>query len=266
MERIAGFAWHLPRAFAGAVSSCRFEQGDVLYRDAAGYADRWPEPGPPVPLIQVQEPAKAARALAPEAEGNRFEASWETPVMLELHRAAGERAERLASTQGRLFSCLWRGGLEWLAMDVAAPAPPLGVRELHRRLAEAVPACDARLARAAAGQRSLLLLVAQDDASEASRQKAHAIESVLREAFAVEAASLAPAEAGVGGADVLHPALLVRAMALATGDPQVVEQKLAGLLYGGAGGTAGASGASGESKASRFSLSRHALLVERAQA
>ena len=246
MERIAGFAWPLPRAFSAAVSACRFEQGDVLYGDAAGY-EAWEKGGaPPAPIIQVLDPPRSARALPGDAEGTRFRANWDAPVTLELTRGDAP-AESRTTTQGRLFSCLWHGDLEWLDEAREAPEPPIGQRDLHRQLQDAVPAVSRRL-RVRSG---LLFLFATDDAGDAARVKAHAMESLLAEAFQTKIARLGPAEAGVPEAAGLHPALLVVGIAIKGAEAEAVEERLKGLLYAGA-----------EGKTDRFSLSRHGLLVE----
>lgn len=245
---IAGFAWPLPRAFSGAVSACRFEQGDVLYGDPTGYGE-WPEEAPPLPIIQVLDPPKTARALSGDAEGNRFSVSWESPVTVDVWVAA-ERPDRRSTTQGRLFTCLWRGDLSLLDAETPAPDAPSTVRALQRRLPEAVPALlDRFAARARAGGQSLLLL-AVDDSSDSTRVKAQAIEALLADAFEVEALSVTPVEVGVENAESLHPALLVRAIAIASADAEAIERRLARLLYSGADASAG-----------RFSLSRHGHLT-----
>ena len=71
MEFIAGFRWPLPRAFAGAVLACRFEQGDVIYSDAGGYRAWSKRRGGSKFAVQVLDPPKSARALAPGSEGKR---------------------------------------------------------------------------------------------------------------------------------------------------------------------------------------------------
>ncbi|MBW2422642.1 MAG: hypothetical protein JRG86_00240 [Deltaproteobacteria bacterium] len=57
-----GFAWPVPRAFDAAVGAPRFEQGDVLYADPAGYADL--EGRLPKRLMAIQVLAKSGRPAA----------------------------------------------------------------------------------------------------------------------------------------------------------------------------------------------------------
>ena len=275
MEFIAGFAWPVPRAMAGAVSACRFEQGDVVYSQAKGY-EGWPKGRRGLKFaLQVLDPPKSARALGPEAAGNRFEANWNSAVELELidyseanansdakakakaNSEAEAPGERRITTQGRLFCCLWHGDPAWLDPSGREPAPPVPQRDLHRRLEETRPTftkcfkerCSRSPAGGAFARGFSLYLAAVDDANESVRSKAKAVEAVLAEKFEVESLWLSPGEAGLSGAEALHPALRVQGLAIAAQKPEAIEALLRGLLYGGAG------------ESGRFSLARHGLLA-----
>lgn len=257
MEFLSGFAWPVPSAYGGAVGACRFEQGDVLYshpsayepwQDAGGGADHW---------VQVLDPPKTARTLT--AEGNRFSASWRSPVELDWTHSADAETRRVLTTQGRLFTCLWRGDTSLLATEGDAPEPPLLGRDLHAALAEAVPAFTSAFeARGEAEGRAILVMVL-DQAADASRIKVRAVESALVEAFGVAALELAPSEAGVADAERFHPALVLRGWAIADADAKAIEARAKAVLYSAAAGGAGADGAEG--KKDRFALSRHAHLA-----
>ena len=285
MEFIAGFAWPVPRAMAGAVSACRFEQGDVVYSQAKGY-EGWPKGRRGLKFaLQVLDPPKSARALGPEAAGNRFEANWNSAVELELidYSEANAKAkakvdakakanakanidanteaespdERRITTQGRLFCCLWHGDPAWLDPSGREPAPAVPQRDLHRRLDETQTTITKRLKErcssspvgGAFARGFSLYLAAVDDANESVRSKAKAVEAVLAEKFEVESLWLSPGEAGLADAEALHPALRVQGLAVAAQKPEAIEALLRGLLYGGAG------------ESGRFSLARHGLLA-----
>ena len=253
MDFIEGFGWPVPRALAGAVSACRFEQGDVLYSDPLAYG-AWPRGRKGLSFaIQVLDPPKSARVLAPGSEGNRFEANWNSSLELELTEFGQERVERRVTTQGRLFCCLWRGDETQLEARGDAPELPVSQRELHRRLEEALPAALARFrdgrAKGTRGAASLYL-AAVDDANDAARSKAKAVQDVLEAQFDVKSNRLSPAAAGLEGADAFHPALWIQALLVPGQAPEAIEERLRGLLYGGA------------SESGRFSLARHGLLSE----
>jgi len=249
VDRIRGFAWAVPRALSAAVSACRFEQGDVLYDDPAGYGP-WRGAGDaPASIIQVLDPPRSARTPTGDSEGGRFQTSWLLPVTLDLFTAGSDRPDRRATTQGRLFACLWQGDPALLDDATPAPDPPLGLRELQRRVGEAVPAFVSHFAALAHAGRHSLFVVASDDASQSARVKVHGIRTLLEDAFETETATLSPAEAGLTGAELLHPALVLQGFAIATRDTDAIEGRLRALLYGGADESAG-----------RFSLSRHGHL------
>ena len=133
MEMYSRFSWAVPRAFAAAISACRFELGDVLYSDAACYDDslsRDPRTGF---HIQILDPPRSARAQTGDGESQRFFVNWESPVQFEWMDYGSGRSESRTSTQGRVFTCLWRGEVEGLDPDLETPDPPrpLLLRDLH---------------------------------------------------------------------------------------------------------------------------------------
>jgi hypothetical protein len=263
MNFITGFRWPVPLAFSSAVAACRFEQGDVLYSDACAYG-AWPTAaeGSGRELghaIQVLAPTRTTRATTVEGPGKRFFSNWDSDVELEVSTRADGRRARLVTTQGRLFTCLWRGDVALLDREGDPPDPPVLQRDLHSRLEEAIPVVREKLP---GGSDDCLFVWAVDESSDASRIKAHAIEEVLRARFPVERCDLTPQEAGTGEGDRFHPALVVRALRLARAGQSDVESTLKSLLYAPSAGTTTPEEPSGsEGRADRFALSRHGLLV-----
>jgi len=274
---LPGFAWAVPAAFGGAVSACRFEQGDVLHASRTGYGD-WSK-GTPGVWLQVLDPPRSARAAGGGADASRFETHWGSPLELEIDLADGSAPRRLASTQGRLFTCLWRGDSAALE-STAAPSPPLLLAALQRRLDAALPALrralgggggSKRASKASAGdERAMLFVMGVDRASDASLAKADTIASALASRFEVRWHDVPPAEAGVGDAEEFHPPLFVRGIRIEAADEDAVTAALKAVLYT-PGARARASGDENEvddaaaeapaTRSDRFSLSRHGLLA-----
>jgi hypothetical protein len=268
---LPGFAWALPAAFGGAVSSCRFEQGDVLHATRTGYAD-WGD-GSPGAWIQVLDPPRSARALGTSADASRFETQWGSPVGLELAEDGEADPRRLETTQGRLFTCLWRGELAALESR-SAPEPPLLLGELQRRLEAALPGLRERLAEGRSAKRranAMLLVTALDRSSDASLAKADTIAAALAARFEVASLDLSPLALSLPDADRFHPPLQVRGARIEAAEEGPVTAALKAALY-----TPGArrrdesgdAAGEGESDASdpaprgdRFSVARHGLLV-----
>ncbi len=249
------FRWPVPRAFAGAVAASRFEAGDVLYRDARAYDALAGDALEGLSAIQVVHPPRSARTAPLEGEGDRRLLAWRSEVRVVLVELAGAGSEPRTLSQGKLLMALWSGDESWLEPDREEPELPLGVRDLHARLADARPVFVARAKRrrTRAGSR---FLMAVDLAQDAHRAKAADVERQLRSAGRVDVVDLAPAEAGIEQGDRFHPTLVVRGFTIRERDPDSLEPLLRACLYQGGGAT----DESGDEAADRFSVSRHGLL------
>jgi len=245
MHFLSGFAWPLPRAFASATAVCRFEQGDVFYDCPEGYG-AW-KSGRPRFHIQVLDPPRTARTVPTDAEG-RFAANWSSPVTCEFRDRKAAACEVVTSTQGALFTCLWRGDLSLLRRspsDAAGPLPlPADGRELQKQLASTLPV----LRREA--EAGIWFVSVVDESAESSLAKARDVESVLAGRYALTVRSLSPQEAGVPEGQDYHPALRVRGLWVEESDEEVLRGLLKQALYGPA-----------RSGSDRFKLERHGLLA-----
>lgn len=254
MEFLPGFAWPVPRAFASAVAACRFEQGDVLF-DAAGAYEAW-KPGRPPGIrfsVQVLDPPRTARLAPVDAEGNRFASNWSSPVTCEVGDRRESKTARVQTSQGRLFTCLWRGdpGLlrEAGSGEVEDLPLPTGSRDLQKHVPTTVAGFQAASGHPAGVGTWFVFVV--DVSSEASLAKARDVDSALSAHHTVETFDRSPAEAGVPAGDGYHPALRVRAVWVEESRPDVVRGLLKGALYGPA-----------KAGPDRFKLERHGVLVD----
>jgi hypothetical protein len=272
---LSGFEWALPAAFSGPVSTCRFEQGDVLHSTRAGYDD-WAG-GAPGAWLQVLDPPRSARAAGAGADASRFATHWESPVQLDLAQGDGSPPRRLDTTQGRLFTCLWHGDLAVLEASGRLD-PPLLLADLQRALEASLPALR-RVLGGAAKKRggkdasALLFVIALDRASDASLAKADSIATALAARFEIRSCDATPAEADIPDAERHHPALAVRGIRIEQADPDTVTEVLKAVLYSpGAKPRASESdegeeaapvsdGAKETGRTDRFSLARHGLLA-----
>lgn len=260
MEMYSRFSWAVPAAFAAAISACRFEQGDVLYSDAGAYRDSSRAKLRKGAYLQILDPPRSARAVLSEGEGQRFFVNWESPVSFEwMDFDSGRRAER-SSTQGRIFSCLWRGETSWLESSPESPEPPRPflLRDLHSRVDESIAAFEAEFAAGKkltpSSTKRTLFVAAIDYAGDASRVKAESVLAALRARFDLCWHDLTPEQAGIADGDCFHPALFLRGLAIETRDADAVENTLKQLLYGGS--------KDPKSQDARFALARHGVLAE----
>ncbi len=256
-----GLAWAVPIAFAGALGSYRFEQGDVLHRSRDAY-DSGSAPraaAQPAMALQILAPPRSGRGALPEAEGDRRRASFESELTLSVVDLATGRRREHVTTQGRLLMTLWRGELGWIEGEGEAPSMPLGARELAGRLEALGPIFRAALeAEGVASPEGSLFLFVVDLASDASRVKAQAIHEAFAGVDGAVSLDLDPPRLGLEDADRFHPALVVRGLALPGASADTVTRALRGALYGG-----GAVGEAPEAEGSpdRFSVARHGLLT-----
>ncbi len=256
MEVFPGFRWCVPVAFASAVGSGRFEEGDVLYREVSGYE---PHGGAdPTAWIQVLQPPRGSRSVG-EGEGRRFVANWSSPVLLDVKPNTGAPSERVEAFQGQLFCCLWRDDRSALGAGGALPEPPRLARELRGALDGAGEAIDRAIGTGRGPSDSLFASVV-DLANDASRAKARRIESALGGGRTERCWRIPPtelADLGLEGADDFHPALVIQVVLAANCSSEQVSERLQQVLYGGREGATDEEAARG-----RFSLSRHGLLLE----
>lgn len=241
---LPGFAWAVPEAFAPAVSAYRFEQGDVLYRHRRGYGSLRAPLAQGLTAIQVLQPPRSGRAIPSEFEGDRRLANWQSEVELELVDLERGRSEPCTTTQGRLFTALWKDDERLLRGESGDPPLPRSARELSQILRDGglaiEPPRDVRT-----GARFLFVV---DLSSDAARAKASAIVDVLHPLGRVEIRDLDPVEAGARDGDRFHPTLVVRELVLRGAAERAVEDALRRALYGGSG------------DAERFAIGRHGVL------
>lgn len=263
MEMYTGFAWAVPKAFAAALHGCRFEQGDVLYSDAAAYVDSKRSEPPKGYYIQVLDPARSSRAVGGEGEGLRFFANWDSPLHYEwMDFRTGESSER-KSSQGGLFTCLWKGDEDALREDRLGELPrPKLLRDLQSRVADCTSAMLKKFAKSKPAGKSSertgtgrrLFATAFDQSSDASRVKVQAIERALEARFDIAVRQFSPSALKLDGAEQFHPALGLLGVAISTDEDAEIERVLREVLYVG--------GKAEGQEGGRFQLARHGCLVE----
>ncbi len=263
MDFFEGFAWAVPMAFANALASFRFEQGDVLYDNPGPYEALCSSPGGLA--LQILHPPRSARATPANFDGDRRRTSWESEVVLEQTALDRSEVRQVTTTQGRLLMTLWTGELAWLEDAGESPPLPLAARELAGRLAEAATSFERPSAPELGAVPVCRFLYVVDLASDASRVKSQTIQACLSELGAVVTQDLRPGAAELEDAARFHPALLIRAHTISGRSEHDVTQCLRKILYGGPSSPAGTKdeGATEEGlKTDRFSVARHGLLLQ----
>lgn len=121
------FNWAVPIAFSDAVNLCRFEEGDVLYDTPLAYGKSWQEACDNIAYsLQVRYPARSGSAA--KGVGGVFEKNWSSEVRIDLYKNL-RKAAAITTTQGKLYSALWTGNLDFLEAQ-KHPALPLRLKQI----------------------------------------------------------------------------------------------------------------------------------------
>lgn len=124
-------------AFSTSVAQARFAEGDILYDRITAYNCDWGKASESVGhMIQVRYPARANDGS--DQNGREvFARNWTTEVRADLYfRLNKVTPGQIRTTQGRLYTTLWKGQIDALFED-RTPEPPIPETALQvtRRLA-----------------------------------------------------------------------------------------------------------------------------------
>ncbi|MFT5053407.1 MAG: hypothetical protein ACI97X_000417 [Oceanospirillaceae bacterium] len=119
---IKGFEWFLRPAFKDSVAQCKFEQGDVIYRDEPK-GKTWGETSENIDfLIQVKSPTRSNTSA--NTEYDVFGSNWNSPIKFEkFHPNSPEKNQVIETTQGRFFSYLWKNNKSCLENETVIYPP-----------------------------------------------------------------------------------------------------------------------------------------------
>ncbi len=121
-KRYNGFRWYLPKFFKDSLSKCRFEQGTIIYKDEL-IGEKWGEQIDHIDyLIQIQYPPSSMSSG--NGDESVIKANWETEVEFVRFYPKSNRKEFVKTTQGRLFTFLWKDLPEILDKNIPL-LPPL---------------------------------------------------------------------------------------------------------------------------------------------
>ncbi|MFA5252694.1 MAG: hypothetical protein WC454_08950 [Phycisphaerae bacterium] len=124
-EYFDNFVWAVPLAFADALGTCRFERGDTLYNTKKAYERTWGEAINHIAYsIQVKSPSRTTVARTEGKEKSVFTTNWEQKVVFDLTDYMKNKTREITTTQGRLYTLLWRGDLKYLEEETDAPPVP----------------------------------------------------------------------------------------------------------------------------------------------
>jgi len=205
MDYFEGFNWSVPRSFTDALRLCKFEEGDILYSKKIAYEGRWSDrPSEIGHYLQVRYPEKAMGNVAKEA-GSVFSNNWNNEVRLDLYQTLNKSsAVELCTTQGRLYTLLWKGDMSCIAIGSDEPSLPLLVRAVTNNIEEA------RSKALQVSNGSPVLVMAHDLASQVSNEKRAKIMMGLQQYIVGSSpVIMAPLNVGIMSADMIAPTIQI---------------------------------------------------------
>lgn len=139
MTYFSQFKWAIPHAFADALGQCQFGEGDVLYPTRSGYQESQSNVSM---CLQVLYPPRDM-TVPKEDIAVVFKKNWNSEVRLQKYTIkSGEfkkEGELITSTQGRLYSALWKDDLGILEVESENPFMPTMDARKSTTLIELVP-------------------------------------------------------------------------------------------------------------------------------
>ena len=200
-----GFSWALPSAFADALALCRFEQGDMLYDTKQAYEGEWASALRHIRhRVEVTFPLRGGSVKSSESEDSAFEDNWNSKVVVRLidHQASSER--EVTTTQGNLYSLLWKGDVA--VLDGQSLPPPLGARHLLAKLNLVLDSLRSGSARKFSS--GTVFLLPFDHTSKLLRSKLRTVATAL-EALDAKCGAVAVKDLELQGANAFAPTTCV---------------------------------------------------------
>jgi len=221
MDFFPGFKWAVPTAFADAVFQCRFEEGDVLYNSKEAYDD-WAKTKEQITnSIQIRYPSKVVAPLSSNEKSVLLH-NWNTEVRLDLYGNSTKVGQgQIHTTQGRLFTLLWKGDLNVLDTNTKNPKPPIIATQVKKSLVD-IQSKAVEFAR-----NSLFFAMVYDQASPLLKWKL----SKLIQQFNYQPLHLTPKEAGLKNWAAVSPTIEILFFKANEMSGQEFHDKLKEALY-----------------------------------
>ena len=224
------FSWAVPLAFADALGACHFSRGDTLYSDPIAYRawdDEFYRFGRDLYAIKVLHPEAKPSPPSPDL----FRDNWDAPAEVEFHKVGKQsNMQRLSTTQGRIYSLLWRGDVAVLDIGTPMPQVPHQARYLLAHLKSAESSLRKYMFEQAPNTTNIFALPHDrcNSLLEGKYQKlAHGLCNTMR----VREIEIPIPLLAIPEADHIAPTVSVKAFAFLDHDENSIRAKLKEFLY-----------------------------------
>jgi len=128
-----GFKWALPKSFADALSKCLFEVGDVIYDNPQAYALSWGEAKNHINnSIQIKSISAINILLEDKNNESVFLENWDSEVVFDFYSYPSLSKKEIKSTQGRLYSFLWKGDEQYILTNTSHVEKPIMLKKVFK--------------------------------------------------------------------------------------------------------------------------------------
>jgi hypothetical protein len=234
-EFFEGFSWAVPTAFRSALDKCCLEEGDALYDSREAYNLPWEQAKKALRhSVHVRFPKRVTVSVDSTEERNVFARNWRSEVKLNLLRYPSMTRDKVTTSQGALYTLLWKGVIDVLNASVDSLPPPATLVELDHAL-EGVSRGQLEKAFPQATH-GICFLTAFSHTHDISRSKRSLIEGALHQfgnnahngGHAVE---FLPQDLGVDSEHVYLPTLRVCVYVVRTEQSAQVAEALKNVLH-----------------------------------
>jgi hypothetical protein len=240
MEFFNGFKWAIPKAFAPALTVCRFERGDILYDSQEAYLQpTWADVLPHLTYsLQVKYPIETRTSLNTGStlepddtiKARKFNQNWHSSVELELTEyEANKKVTYIKTTQGRLYSLLWRGDIKILDITTPEPEIPQTPKEAKKEL----ELCSQHLRQLflESMDKPNLFLMAYDSVNETALSKYRDVAAELKRNFQVVYRLYTTEALGLDDGEYYLPTTAVACFAIDSSAPEKIRDILKETLW-----------------------------------
>lgn len=230
-EYLEGFSWAVPSAFAKPLAACRFEQGDMLYDTRRAYEGTWGEALPHINhSIQVESPMRGLATKSEKEEDSIFTDNWNMTVIFTLTDHKADEKKDVITTQGRLYSLLWKGDLTLIQADSVAPPIPTLAMQVLRDLQNAKDYITKNITKISQGD--IIFLMPYDRTRQLFRSKFRNVKEKLSH-LDPHISLFSPPQLGLKTDSEFAPTVNIACFALQNSSMRDVERDLKKALYTG---------------------------------
>jgi len=224
-----GFAWAVPICFADPLAACKFDHGDILYDTPLSYEGPWRDALKHINFsIQVISPPGSSAKSTSKDEESLFSENWNHTVLVRLTDYKKNEAKRISTTQGRLYSLLWKNDLNYLDMETPVPPVPILAMQILNELRKT--ALFLKKSSQFHNKKGILFLMPYDRTQQLLNTKFQRVQELLA-SFIPTIDLLRPAEAGLLSPDEFAPSVFIASFFVESVTLSTVEKAIMNALY-----------------------------------